>query len=155
MTLSDAIETHLRDLLAYQGEVELKRSDLSDYFACAPSQINYVLTTRFSVERGYQVESRRGEGGYIRLRRLNCPDLPELLESLVRFEGQLGQAEAEALIGRLEEGGLLAGRVARMLRRAVDRRVLAVPLPERDLLRYRLLTEMLAAYLATVGGERR
>lgn len=153
MTLSDAIEAHLRDLLAYQGEVELKRSDLSDYFACAPSQINYVLATRFSVERGYQVQSRRGEGGYIRVRRLICPDLPQLLASLERLEGQVGQVEAEHLIDRLEEGGLLAGRVARMLRRAVDRRVLAVGLPERDRLRYRLLTEMLAAYLASAGGE--
>ncbi len=153
MTLSDAIEAHLRDLLAYQGEVELKRTDLSDYFACAPSQINYVLTTRFSVERGYQVESRRGEGGYIRVRRLSCPDLPQLLASLESLEGRIGQVEAEHLIDRLEEGGLLAGRVARMLRRAVDRRVLAVDLPGRDILRYRLLTEMLAAYLASVGGE--
>ena len=66
--LSDMIEDFINALLnESDGQLELQRNELADYFECAPSQINYVLATRFSVDRGYYIESRRGGGGYIRL----------------------------------------------------------------------------------------
>jgi len=70
--LADRIEEYLKMILQQtdEGYIVLQRGFLADFFSCAPSQINYVLTTRFSAERGYLVESRRGGGGYLRIVRL-------------------------------------------------------------------------------------
>ncbi|MGB8953848.1 MAG: CtsR family transcriptional regulator, partial [Tumebacillaceae bacterium] len=67
--ISDIIEQHLKQILtkSNEGMVEIKRSELADTFNCVPSQINYVISTRFTVEKGYVVESKRGGGGYIRI----------------------------------------------------------------------------------------
>ena len=71
MRLSDSIESFIKTLLTQEEpEVELKRNELAEYFGCAPSQINYVLATRFSPDHGYIIESRRGGGGYIRIVRV-------------------------------------------------------------------------------------
>ena len=66
--LSDSIEQFIKSLLEeYDEMIELQRNELANYFSCAPSQINYVLATRFSPEKGYYVESKRGGGGHIKL----------------------------------------------------------------------------------------
>ena len=74
-TISDLIEKYLCDLLCNEGRdfIELHRRELAKIFHCAPSQINYVLETRFTLEHGYHVESRRGEGGYIRITKVSIP----------------------------------------------------------------------------------
>lgn len=155
MTLSDVIEAHLRDLLTYRPQVEVQRNELSDRFACAPSQINYVLMTRFTVERGYVVESRRGEGGYIRIRRMAVPSLPDVLSIFQALGPTLTQREAGAFVDRLEEAKIVPAPMAAVLRRAADRKVLGIELPERDRLRQRLMKGMLAAFLAESGGTQR
>ena len=71
MRISDSIESFIKEMLGEDSpEVELKRNELAQYFGCAPSQINYVLATRFSPDQGYLTESRRGGGGYIRIVRV-------------------------------------------------------------------------------------
>ena len=70
MKISDSIESFIRELLEAQSSVELKRNELASYFNCVPSQINYVIQTRFTTERGYLVESRRGGGGYVKITRV-------------------------------------------------------------------------------------
>ena len=68
MRLSDTIESFIKEMMRQEEQgVELKRNELAEYFGCAPSQINYVLSTRFTPDAGYMVESRRGGGGYIRI----------------------------------------------------------------------------------------
>ena len=70
--LSDVIEEFIKSLLKEsEGQLELQRNELADFFECAPSQINYVLATRFTLNHGYYIESRRGGGGYIRIVRLD------------------------------------------------------------------------------------
>ncbi len=71
MKISDSIENFIRELLEAQSSVELKRNELAAYFNCVPSQINYVIQTRFTTERGYTVESRRGGGGYVKITRVD------------------------------------------------------------------------------------
>ncbi|MBO5645957.1 MAG: CtsR family transcriptional regulator, partial [Clostridia bacterium] len=73
MRISDSIADFISELLRREGEVELQRNLLADRFNCVPSQINYVISTRFTPEHGYVVESRRGGGGYIRITRLANP----------------------------------------------------------------------------------
>ena len=72
--LSDTIERFIMELMAEDGEAELQRNKLASQFQCAPSQINYVISTRFTSQQGYVVESRRGGGGYIRIIRLDDSD---------------------------------------------------------------------------------
>src|SRR5690554_936441 len=75
-SLADHIEAYIKRMLreSQTNSVDLSRAQLADTFACVPSQINYVLTARFSLERGYVVESRRGGGGYIRVGRVPVAD---------------------------------------------------------------------------------
>ena len=69
--VSDIIEQYLKHILqeSPEGAVEIQRNDLADQFQCVPSQINYVISTRFTLEKGYFVESKRGGGGYIRIQK--------------------------------------------------------------------------------------
>lgn len=125
--LTDQIEAYLLDLLRREGTIEMQRSELAERFGCVPSQINYVLVTRFAPERGFVIESRRGGGGFIRL-----VQLPAAAEDL---PAGLSQAEAEGWLDRLE----IQGRERRMLRAILDRRTLDLPVAMRDALRSRIL----------------
>lgn len=148
-TLADEIENYLKELLGRsQGSVEIQRGELAQVFACVPSQINYVLSTRFTVEQGYLVESRRGGGGYVRIVKLPLND-EKPLRRLIEASGErmTSQRVAEGLIGRLVEEGFLTSREGKLMRAVVNREVLAIPLPERDLLRSRLIRAMLLTIL--------
>ena len=85
--LSDSIEDFIKALMEdeqdQQQAIELRRNELAEHFQCAPSQINYVLATRFTPDHGYVIESRRGGGGYIRIMRLASTSREELLQSLL------------------------------------------------------------------------
>ncbi len=67
--ISDIIEQYLKQVidLSNNNVIEIKRNEIADRFECVPSQINYVINTRFTLERGFVVESKRGGGGYIRI----------------------------------------------------------------------------------------
>ncbi|WP_010242215.1 CtsR family transcriptional regulator [Peptoniphilus rhinitidis] len=86
--LSNSIEDFLNELIFESGGVvEIQRSKISDHFNCAPSQINYVLTTRFTPLKGYYVESRRGGGGYIRIVKVKFEDDDDTLDTFLNFIG--------------------------------------------------------------------
>ncbi|MEW6662205.1 MAG: CtsR family transcriptional regulator [Bacillota bacterium] len=149
-TLTDQIESYLKQMLAGSGEglIEIQRSWLAQMFSCAPSQINYVLTTRFSIEQGYLVESRRGGGGYVRIVRLpinvhNEEQLRKLLE--ITLGESLSQQAGEGVIQRLFEEGHLTDRESQIMRAAIRRETLALDLPHRDLIRANLLRAMILA----------
>lgn len=74
MNLVDMIEKYLREEVDKSSNdiLEIKRSDLAELFSCVPSQINYVISTRFAPEMGFYVETRRGGGGYIRIKKINA-----------------------------------------------------------------------------------
>ena len=152
---SDIIEQYLKQILrtSSSGMIELQRSELAELFQCVPSQINYVISTRFSVEHGYVVESKRGGGGYIRIRQVELDMHQPLVHMLKVMSASMSQREAEAVIERLEREQLLTTREAVMLRAAVSRDVLNLELPIRDELRARLLTQMLINLLSAVNDE--
>ncbi len=72
-TISDTIEKFLLDNFSNE-ELELSRNELADFFGCVPSQINYVLSTRFTLDKGYIVDSQRGGGGYVKIKKINIDD---------------------------------------------------------------------------------
>ena len=88
--LADRIEEYLKHILEQnkEGFIILQRGVLADEFSCAPSQINYVLHTRFTVERGYMVESRRGGGGYLRIVRLVVSPLGQFQQAIRQLIGE-------------------------------------------------------------------
>lgn len=148
--LADRIEAYLLGLIkqASEGVLEIQRGELAEKFDCVPSQINYVLATRFTTERGYLVESRRGGGGYIRISRLNLDSRDELHQLIHQALGDMvSQDAAMAYISRLLDADLLSRREASLMAAAMQREVLALHLPERDILRASLLRAMLLALL--------
>lgn len=108
---SDNIEEYIKQLLAQAGMAELKRSELADIFQVVPSQINYVIKTRFTESRGYVVESKRGGGGYIRIGKVTFSDQHEMLQELLEtVTTQIGPQVFEDLLYILLEEGLASQR---------------------------------------------
>ncbi len=96
--IADKIEKFILDRMREEQEkLILKRNELADELNCAPSQISYVLSTRFSNERGFDVESRRGLGGYIRIKKLN-PESSDSLPAVMTYRIYEGQNTVERLI---------------------------------------------------------
>lgn len=146
--ISDLIESYLKQLLAENEYVEVQRSDLAMRFSCVPSQINYVLTTRFSTSHGYVVESRRGSGGYIRIVKVPLDQKADLILDLCEIIGDsISQADADGVIGRLLEGKYISQREARLMSAAVDGNILRLSMPVRDRLRALLLKSMITSIL--------
>ncbi|KAA0560401.1 CtsR family transcriptional regulator [Rossellomorea aquimaris] len=144
--ISDIIERYLKNVLELNESeiVEIKRSEIADKFQCVPSQINYVINTRFTIERGYVVESKRGGGGYIRIMKVKAHDQVHLIDQLVALITQtISQNTAADIVFRLVEEDIISEREAKIMLSVMDRSVIMVDLPERDVLRGRMLRAML------------
>ena len=156
MRISDSIESFIKNMLGEDSdEVELKRNELAEYFGCAPSQINYVLATRFSPSQGYLTESRRGGGGYIRIVRV-VETGPQRMAYLVRdrIGDSLSEEQAQRIIASLRESGMASPEEADRRSAALSPKALAVPLsPEmKATLRARIMKSMILT-LANKGNR--
>ncbi len=144
--ISDIIEGYLKQVLELGGEghIEIKRSEIADKFQCVPSQINYVINTRFTAERGYLVESKRGGGGYIRILRVRAHSQIDLIDDVLRqIEGGASQTMAEDLVYRLIDEQVISKREAKLMLAAIDRSTIDLHLPLRDTIRAKILRAML------------
>ena len=144
--ISDIIEGYLKEVIELdgQGHIEIKRNELAKQFSCAPSQINYVINTRFTTEHGYYVESKRGGGGYIRILRVTIHSKKNLLDEMeTQIGNAIAQTNAEHIIYRLLEEDIITEREASIMKVALDRVTLQVGLPLRDQLRARIMLAML------------
>jgi len=144
--ISDIIEEYLKQILEMSEEeiLEIKRSEIANKFQCVPSQINYVINTRFTLERGYLVESKRGGGGYIRIIKVRPNSKKHLIDQLFAIIGnQIPQSSATDIINRLRREGVINEREEKIMLSALDRSVIYLDLPERDLIRARILKAML------------
>lgn len=152
MKLSDMIADFINTMLESEDEVELQRSELAGRFGCAPSQINYVIGTRFSPEHGFYVESRRGGGGYIRITRASTTGPIMLMHAINSIGGQIDQPTAEAFIQNLYSAGILEESAARILLAQMgDQALAAAPQSVRGTLRAGLLK---TAFVALASMER-
>lgn len=117
-SLTDHIEEYLKKLLAIstRNYVDIRRSELARKFSCVPSQVNYVLSSRFSAARGYLVESRRGGSGYIRIYRIVHPQGRSWVEILSEIESAPFEPEqAEQFLKLILEERVLSRREAQMI----------------------------------------
>lgn len=122
--LCDDIECFILQLLKEQQQVELQRNILATQFSCAPSQINYVLSTRFTPTHGYRVESRRGGGGFVRVIRIDASRV-QYIEAVRKAIGtRIGYDEAVALLGALCKREVLTLPEARLMMSAMAEEVI-------------------------------
>ena len=152
MRLSDAIERFIKDMMVedQQEEIDLKRNELAEYFHCAPSQINYVLSTRFTPDHGYVISSQRGGGGYIRIVRIvreNGDQLKYLLNE--RIGDSILANDAQIVCKQLAEHGTITADDAYLMIAATSQTALSAPVPEnmKDVLRARVLRCMLLSVM--------
>ena len=116
MKISDTIEMFIRDMLNNDESVELKRNELASHFNCVPSQINYVISTRFTNERGYSVESRRGGGGYIKITRIGRGGTHNLIMHVLNSIGDnLDVMTMDAIVKNLYGEGLVTPREVKII----------------------------------------
>ena len=147
--LSDVIEDFIKTLLKQsEGELELQRNELAEYFECAPSQINYVLATRFSLDRGYYIESRRGGGGFIRIVQLDL-DKDDYLLYLIneRIGRSISESETNDIVTNIIERGIITEREALLIKSALTDKVITIPANLRGVIRANMLKAMLVAIL--------
>ena len=142
--LSDSIEQFIKELMSEDAHVELRRNELAQPFGCAPAQINYVLATRFSLDHGYIIESRRGGGGYVRIVRMQNRGKQDFLEALLQRVGNaIDEETAGAIISNLYERKLVTKNEALLMKSAVSRNALALPISAKDVLRAAVFRNML------------
>ena len=129
---------------AENGVLEVQRNDLAQRFNCVPSQINYVMSTRFSPERGYIVESRRGGNGYIRITRVRVDRQTLMMHVINSLGGSVDLASARAILSNLVQSGALERDVGQMILTAVgDKALSRVPRENRDAVRADILKQVL------------
>lgn len=125
--ISDIIERYLKEILADSEEVEIRRSEIADQFDVVPSQINYVIKTRFTIQNGYLVESKRGGGGYIRIEKVKLLDDVDVLDSLIRVIGDsINERDAISILSSLYEDAVLSKREANLLAATIAKSTLNI-----------------------------
>lgn len=142
--ISDLIAEFIESAMQVGGMLEFARGELADKFGCAPSQINYVISTRFTPEHGYLVESRRGGGGYIRIRRVYADAEALVIDTLALIGTETSQTVAKAVITNLLQSDVIGKKEARAMLGAVARSALEdCPEAVRDRVRASVLRQMI------------
>lgn len=145
MGISDRIEAFITELLKDDTDewLELKRNELASLFGCVPSQINYVIATRFNPEHGYIVESKRGGGGFLRIKQIKYDDA--LVIQTIKLVGDsLNEKTARAYLENLVRQEVVSEKEASLILSAVSDSALNIEQPLRDRLRANIFKNMLA-----------
>lgn len=145
MGISDRIEAFITELLKDDTDewLELKRNELASLFGCVPSQINYVIATRFNPEHGYIVESKRGGGGFLRIKQIKYDDA--LVIQTIKLVGDsLNEKTARAYLENLVRQEVVSEKEASLILSAVSDSALNIERPLRDRLRANIFKNMLA-----------
>lgn len=138
--MSDIIEAYLKQVLGVHEQIEIRRSEMANQFNCVPSQINYVINTRFTVQQGYLVESKRGGGGYIRIIKVKLLDKVEMLDAMIQIIGEkISQKDAYSIIQKLYEDEAITKREATLMLSALEKNVLASSEKNENSLRAKIL----------------
>lgn len=150
MKISDIITSEILKMLdASDANVaEIQRNELAQLLGCVPSQINYVLSSRFTPEHGYLIESRRGGGGYIRVTRVQMDKSSAFMHIINSIGDTLDENTARVLLDNCLHSGLLQPKAAEMIRAAISYPVMhSIPVRHRDSVRAILIKEMLISQI--------
>ena len=150
MRMSDLVAQTILEMLDSQnGNAEIQRNELATTLGCVPSQINYVITSRFTPEQGYVVESRRGGGGYIRITRIKADDKTMVMHVVNSIGDSLDKMTAEVMLKNLYREQILDRKTANVMAVALSERALRnAPQSIRDNLRADIFKNMLISTLS-------
>lgn len=142
--MSDIIEAYIKKILKEEEQVEIRRNEMANRFNCVPSQINYVINTRFTEQHGYLVESKRGGGGYIRIMKVKFLDEVEFIDEMIRIIGdRISERDAFAIIQNLYNKKVISKREGNLILSVIDKHYLQSIGADEDPFRAHLLTRLL------------
>lgn len=129
--LADQIAKLIEQMLEENGgALELQRNEMAGRLGCVPSQISYVITSRFTPERGYLIESRRGGGGHIRIVRKQMHQSEYLMHFFHAIGNKIEENEANAYLRNLADNGIVSAREAAIMANAISTAALSDVMPE-------------------------
>ena len=144
MRMSDIIEEFIKDLFDEENEaIEIQRNELAEHFNCVPSQINYVISTRFKPSQGYYVESRRGGGGHITIKKVNNTKEDYIMHIINNIDERLTSNGVDILISDFLSYNIIDKKEAKLLKVATSDNVLRLTKEIKDEVRARIFKNML------------
>ena len=150
MRMSDIIEEFIKDLFDEQNEeIEIQRNELAEQFKCVPSQINYVISTRFKPSQGYYVESKRGGGGHILIKKVNSTKSDYIMHIINNIGNEITSSEVDILLSDFLTYDFVTTKEAKLLKVATSDNVLRLTNDKKDEVRARIFKNM----LLNLGGN--
>lgn len=143
MRMSDIIEEFIKELFDEEDSIEIQRNELAEQFKCVPSQINYVIATRFKPSQGYYVESRRGGGGHITIKKVNNTKSDYIMHIINNIGSEITSNEVDILISDFLTYDILEAKEAKLLKVATSDNVLQLDKDTKDKVRARIFKNML------------
>ena len=145
MKMSDLVTQYILKMLdESDGNAEIQRNELANILGCVPSQINYVITSRFTPEQGYIVESRRGGGGYIRITRVTADRRVAIMHIVNSIGNRISSASAETILSNMSGSDMISEYERLLISSALsDKAYSSIPQENRDILRAAIMKNML------------
>lgn len=150
-SITDKIEAFIKNLMDSDNSIKFKRNELAILFNCAPSQINYVLMTRFTIDKGYYIDSKKGGGGYIQITKIDL-DKYKYMKFLIneKIGNEITYETAKEVINLLQEINILTERESNIILSSIEDKVLCIPILElKDKLRANILQNIVISLLHT------
>lgn len=137
------IEDFIKEMFSEEEAIEIQRNDLAEQFNCVPSQINYVIATRFNPSQGYYVESKRGGGGCIKIKKINITKSNYLMHAISSIGNRITSQEVDIFISNFLSENIISTTEAKLLKVATSDNVLTIPQEYKDTLRANIFKNML------------
>ncbi len=147
-SISDVIEQFILEQLT-DGQINLSRNELANFFNCAPSQINYVITTRFTPSRGFDVESRRGGGGYIKISKLINSNKADYVYNLINnyINDEIDYNNSLLILENLVDNEIISESERNLIAVAISNKSLSNPIKMESKIRAKILTNLLISFI--------
>ena len=153
-SISDIIEKFILDNLGESDEIDISRNELAHFFSCAPSQINYVLETRFTVDRGFVKESKRGGGGFVKISKIPFSDDEAMADLVLKnIGGEISFKRAEQILDNLKREKIITKKEAGLISAALCDTALNSPFSVKDHVRAQIFKSVLVFLLSQKEGE--
>ena len=143
MKISDIIEEFIKNMFQEKEIVEIQRNELAEYFKCVPSQINYVISTRFKPSQGYYVESKRGGGGNITIKKVNNANEEYIMHIINNIGNEITSNEIDVILSDFLTDNIISPKEAKLLKVATSDNVLRLDIQTKDIVRARIMKNML------------
>lgn len=143
MRMSDIIEEFIKELFDEEDSIEIQRNELAEQFKCVPSQINYVIATRFKPSQGYYVESRRGGGGHITIKKVNNTKSDYIMHIINNIGNEITSNEVDILMSDFLTYDIIEAKEAKLIKVATSDNVLQLDKDTKDSVRARIFKNML------------